>query len=107
MRFEWDDEKRFHNIAIHGIDFADLEPLFLGVTVTILDDRFDYGEDRFVTFGFLEGLVVAVVHTETDEVIRVISARKATRHEETNFVEQVRDQLGPPEKHDRRRDRSV
>jgi uncharacterized protein len=91
MRFEWDEAKRQANIEKHGIDFADLEPLFDGETVIILDDRFDYGEYRFVTLGLLNGIVFVVVHTETDEVIRIISARKATKYEEKRYFEEIAD----------------
>jgi uncharacterized DUF497 family protein len=89
MRFAWDEVKRLTNIKDHGIDFADLEPLFEGVTIIMLDDRFDYGEERFVTLGLLNGIVLVVVHTETDEVIRLISARKATRYEEKSYFEEI------------------
>ena len=65
MRFEWDEAKRRENLRKHGIDFVDLPPLFDGVTVTVLDDRFDYGEDRFLTVGVLQGIVIVVAHTET------------------------------------------
>ena len=88
MRFEWDENKRLFNIDKHGVDFADLESLFAGVTVTLLDDRFNH-EERFVTFGLLSGIVVAVAHTETDEVIRIISARKGTRNEEKAYFETI------------------
>jgi uncharacterized DUF497 family protein len=44
VQFEWDEKKRNANPAKHGIDFADLEPLFGGLTITVLDDRYDYGE---------------------------------------------------------------
>jgi hypothetical protein len=91
MRFEWDEAKRRTNIIKHGIDFADLEPLFEGLTVTVLDDRFDYGEERFVTLGLLNGVVLSVGHTETDEVIRFVSARKATRYEEKSYFEEIAD----------------
>ncbi|KKO19711.1 MAG: BrnT family toxin [Candidatus Brocadia sp.] len=56
MRFEWDEKKRLRNLKKHGVDFADLERMFLGVTLTILDDRFDYEEHRFITFGLLNGV---------------------------------------------------
>jgi len=91
MKFEWDDMKRQRNLKKHGIDFADLEPMFYGVTVTILDDRFDYGEDRFVTFGLLNSVVLVVAHTEENDVIRFISARKATRNEEKRYFEEIAD----------------
>ena len=85
MKFEWDEKKRKENLARHGIDFADLAPLFSGLTITVLDDRYDYGEFRFITLGLLNGIVMTVAHTETDEVIRIISARKATRYEEESY----------------------
>jgi uncharacterized DUF497 family protein len=59
--------------------------------VTIKDDRFDYGESRFVTLGVLSGRVVAVVHTETPEVIRIISIRKATKNEEASYFKEISD----------------
>jgi uncharacterized protein len=55
---------------------------FVGDGLTLLDDRFDYGEIRFFTLGMLNGRVVAVSHTETDEVTRIISVRKASKNEE-------------------------
>lgn len=62
-----------------------------GETVTIPDDRFDYGESRFVTLGLLSGRVVVIAHTETDEVIRIISVRKATKNEEISYFKEIAD----------------
>lgn len=89
MRFEWDEKKRKSNLRTHEIDFVDIESLFDGLTVTILDNRFDYGETRYVTLGLLNGIVLAIVHTETNEVIRFISARKATKYEEENYFKEI------------------
>jgi len=91
VRFEWDETKRLANIKIHAIDFVDLEVLFEGATVTVLDDRFDYGEERFVTLGLLNAVALVVIHTENDEVIRIISARKATKYEERNYFKEIED----------------
>jgi uncharacterized protein len=91
MEFDWDEAKRKLNLRNHGIDFFGIEELFDGETVTILDDRFDYGEQRFVTFGMLDGRVVAVAHTETEELIRIISVRKATGNEEKSYYKEIRD----------------
>ena len=91
MRFEWDEAKRQANIKKHSIDFADLELLFDGETVTIPDDRFDYGEERFITLGALNSIVLMVGHTETDTVIRFISARKATNNEEKSYFKEIAD----------------
>lgn len=73
----------------YGIDFAGVESLFDGYTVTMEDDRFDYGEQRFVTFGVLEGRILAVVHTEQDDAIRIISVRKATCREEQSYFSAI------------------
>jgi uncharacterized DUF497 family protein len=86
MRLEWDETKRSANLRKHGIDFRGAEAIFAGETVTIEDERQAYGEQRFVTFGFLEERIVAVVHTERVNNIRIISIRKATRSEEKNFL---------------------
>jgi uncharacterized protein len=94
MRFEWDEGKRRSNIEKHGIDFADLPLLFEGRTVLLKDDRFNYNEIRFITLGWLSGIVLLVAHTETDEVIRIISARKATSYEEEQYFEEVTNELG-------------
>ncbi len=91
MKFEWDEEKRLSNIEKHGFDFVEVEKVFAGETATIFDDRFDYGEKRFVTFGLFESRAVAVTHTETDELIRIISVRKATSNEEENYFKQIAD----------------
>jgi uncharacterized DUF497 family protein len=89
MRVEWDEAKRQSNLKRHGIDFAVVEKVLDGATITFVDDRFDYGEMRLQTFGLLRGEVVAITHTETDQVIRVISFRKATKHEEETYFKKV------------------
>jgi uncharacterized protein len=89
MQFEWDESKRISNLRKHGIDFADIPAVLGGSILTIPDDRFDYGEERFVTFGLLQGRVVAVVHTESEDYIRIISARKATKNEQRIYFEQI------------------
>jgi uncharacterized DUF497 family protein len=107
MKFEWDENKCESNIHKHGVDFADLEPLFQGETVTIIDDRYDYGEDRFVTLGLLNGVVIVVVHTEADDTIRIISARKATSYEEESYFKEITYGLESTEDDEREGDRSV
>jgi uncharacterized DUF497 family protein len=91
MRFEWDEAKRRSNLKRHGFDFEDGEKVFAGETVSDLDDRFDYGERRFLTLGLLEGKVVALTHTEIDGVVRLISLRKASKNEEKVYFKEIRD----------------
>lgn len=51
MKFDWDEEKRQKNIRNRKIDFAEITVVFDQFTYTKRDDRFDYGETRFLTFG--------------------------------------------------------
>ena len=64
MEFTWSEAKRATNIKAHGLDFVDAQSVFEGLTYTFEDDRFSYGEQRFVTLGLLAGIAVSVVHTK-------------------------------------------
>ncbi|NJL41447.1 MAG: BrnT family toxin [Leptolyngbyaceae cyanobacterium SM1_4_3] len=82
MQFEWDEAKNLENIRKHEIDFADVPEMFEGSMLIELDARFDYGEDRWFGIGFLGNGVAVVVWTERqNDVIRIISARRANRYE--------------------------
>lgn len=59
------------------------------MTFTAEDTREDYGEQRFLTLGLLEDQVVSVAHTEQGEEIRIISIRKATKHEARFYFSQI------------------
>jgi len=87
MKLTWDETKRKTNLMQHGFDFADAKEVFVGVTFTFEDDRFAYGEQRFITIGNLRGIIVVIAHTERDETIRIISMRKATKHEQKIYFE--------------------
>jgi uncharacterized protein len=89
MRFTWHEAKRESNLKEHGLDFVDARKVFSGPTFTYQDDRFDYGEERFVTLGLLRGLVVSIVHTETPTRIHIISFRRATKHEQAIFFKNL------------------
>lgn len=89
MSYEWDEQKRQVNIKKHGIDFLDVAEVFDGDMVAIPDERFDYGENRFIGIGILKNMVVVVVYTERDENIRIISARKATKNEQIYYFQQI------------------
>ncbi len=91
MNFKWDDAKRKLNLEKHGIDFVNISKIFDYYTLTIKDDRYNYGEERFITFGILKGRVVAVVHTESEDSIRIISIRKATKYEEKKYFSRIPD----------------
>jgi len=89
MRFTWDERKRRVNLKDHGLDFLDAPRVFEGSTFTFEDDRFAYGEQRFVTLGFLGGVAVSIVHTEMPERIHIISFRRATRNEEAILFKSI------------------
>ena len=87
MRIVWDKAKRRSNLHKHELDFADAGRVFAGPTYTFEDHRFSYPEIRFITLGLLYDVVVAMAHTETRTEMRIISMRKATRHEQTIYFE--------------------
>jgi uncharacterized DUF497 family protein len=91
MRYEWDEQKRLSNARKHGIDFRDTIQIFDGDTVLMEDDRFDYGEQRFISLGLLQGRVIVVAHTEQGGVTRIISARKATNYEQEVYIRTIAD----------------
>ena len=90
MKFSWSSTKCEANIKAHGLDFADAPSVFDGVTFTFEDDRFGYGEQRFVTLGLLVGIPVSVVHTEYEHEIRIISFRKATKRESQIYFYEIK-----------------
>ena len=91
MRFTWSERKRAINLKEHGLDFIDAPRVFEGLTFSYEDDRFAYGEQRFITLGLLAGVPVSIAHTESDDEIRIISFRKATGREARRFFSEVQD----------------
>lgn len=95
MQFQWNARKNENNIAKHGIDFAEPPRIFSAPMQTVLDTRQDYGEDRWIGLGILDGRVVAVVFTEPDEeTVRIISLRRALPQEQKHYERYVRQLLG-------------
>ena len=70
MHFTWDDTKRRANLGQHGFDFVDVPTVFAGPMFTFEDNRFAYGEQRFITLGLLRGLLVVIAHTEYDDEVK-------------------------------------
>ena len=92
MKYVWDREKNRANVRKHGIDFADVPRMFSHPMATFLDQRVDYGEDRWIGIGLLRGMVAVVVFTEPDEeTVRIISARKASKHEKEIYADEIKD----------------
>ena len=89
MEFEWDESKRVSNYKKHGVDFLTAALIFEGPTITKKDTRREYGEDRFVSLGMVDGNVYCVTHTERNGNIRLISAWKGGRKEHEEYKKRV------------------
>ena len=76
MKVEFDPDKRNLTLQERGLDFCDAPLVFDDSEVTFLDSRFDYGEDRWLTFGWLKQVAVNVVWTWRGENRRIISMRQ-------------------------------
>ena len=87
LEFEWHAAKAESNLKRHGISFGLAKTVFKDpFAVELLDDREDYGEDRFVIIGMAEGhILLFVAYTERDQCIRIISARRATQDEQDHY----------------------
>lgn len=85
MRFVWHEPKRQITLEKRGLDFADAALVFDGPTFIFEDDRLNYSEQRWVTIGLLRDKVVVIVHTETEDEIRIISMREAEKDEQLLF----------------------
>lgn len=91
MRYSFDPAKRASNLGKHGLDLADARQVIESdQTVTFEDRRFAYDEERFVTLGPLRDALVVIVTAETEDHIRIISMRRADRHEQAIYRENLR-----------------
>ena len=88
MEFEWDDAKAAINLTGHGVDFDDAIRVFLDpFRLELEDTRYDYGESRFRLLGEVNGVLLAVIFTEREESVRLISARVAEANERRLYHE--------------------
>lgn len=85
MRITFDPAKREKTLAERGLDFKDAATVFGGATLTLQDDRQDYGEPRFQTYGLLGRRLVMVVWTQRGADRHVISMRKCNAREKARF----------------------
>lgn len=89
FKFEWDPNKARSNHGKHGITFDDAksvlnDPFF----ITFLDIEHSQDEERYITLGMsTDQRLLMIAHTEREEVIRIISARKATKNERRVYEE--------------------
>jgi len=86
LEFEWDDEKATGNLRDHGLAFHEAIQAFRDLfAVERIDAREDYGEERINLVGLCNGTLVHLTYTERGDRIRIISARRAERHEQDDY----------------------
>lgn len=88
MKISFDPAKRDQAFEDRGIDFADANHVFAGLTLDFEDNRKDYGETRFITMGHLQNRMMIVVWTPRGEVRHIISMRKANEREINKYRQQ-------------------
>ena len=86
MSITFDPAKRATTLAERGLDFADAELVFAGITLEVEDTRKSYGEQRIVCFGQLEGRMVVVGYTPRGADRHIFSMRKANEREQTRIA---------------------
>jgi uncharacterized DUF497 family protein len=95
MKYEWDPHKNQLNLQNHKLDFADALLIFEQPMLVKLDERQDYGEDRWIGIGLLHLRVVVIIFTEPrPDTIRIISLRKATSYEQRQYEKAYRNEFG-------------
>ena len=87
LDFEWHDAKAEANLRAHGVSFELAKTVFKDpFAIEFLDDRQDYGEDRYVIIVMAEAQVLLfLAYAEREERVRIISARRATRDEQEHY----------------------
>jgi len=90
--YEWDPRKNSENKRKHGLSFETAAQIFDGPTLTRIDDRQDYGEERWISLGQVANMtVILVAHTDRHGITRIISARKATRNEREIYYDSLKE----------------
>ena len=89
LKVEWNKSKAEDNYAKHGISFELAKAVFEDpFAIGFLDDRQDYGEERFVLLGRAQGSLLYVAYTERMDAVRMISARRATKNERETYLQE-------------------
>ena len=89
QQFSWDPKKNLINITKHGISFSKAAKIFDGPRLEREDTRRHYGETRMIALGQSEGRILRIVYTRRNSVIRIISARKANKHDREEYIRHI------------------
>jgi uncharacterized DUF497 family protein len=94
MKFEWDEAKNHANIRKHGLDFAEAGEMFRGFLLVRPDLREDYGEERWIGIGMIQGRFAFVAFAQpSHDTVRIISLRKADHEERKEYEKALQDGL--------------
>lgn len=86
MEFDWDPDKAYSNLRKHGVTFVDASYVFDDLdALDEFDELNSADEDRYIIIGMCRGFILHVVYTEREQKTRLISARKATKHEQSLY----------------------
>jgi uncharacterized DUF497 family protein len=85
-RYGWDEAKRLDNIERHGLDFLAALRFDRSRAVDFPDDRYDYGEERRLAYGYVDGRLHALVYTPRGDACPIISFSKANRREQAPYA---------------------
>lgn len=87
MAYQWNEQKRRINLRRHRLDFRDAHLAFNSDAIVLVDDRYDYDEERYILYGFAGEQLIAIAFTYRGESVHIISMRKATRMESAEYVQ--------------------
>lgn len=87
MDISFDPEKSARNEAERGLPFSMVEDFIWDTALVATDERFDYGEDRWIALGYIGARLFVLVFTEIKDGIRVISFRKANAREAKRYAQ--------------------
>jgi hypothetical protein len=89
MKITFDPVKRALALSERGLDFRDTAGLFEEPTLTLIDDRFDYGETRYLTYGLIGERLMMVVWTKRGDAHHIISMRKCNEREKVKVAHRL------------------
>ena len=89
MRISYDPVKRAKTLAERGLDFESYSELYRKSNFTYEDERYDYGEERFITVGYLNGRMIIAVWTPRGKAHHIISMRKANEKEQKKYQKRM------------------
>ncbi len=89
MPYEWDEKKRAANLARHNVDFFTATDFEWDTALETIDNRFNYGEERWVALGYIGKRLHILVYAFRAETIRIISLRRANKREKEYYETQT------------------